>query len=207
MRDGETKQENMNNVPNIGQLVRNDEQRDAIHIAVAPVVATQILAPGQHISVVPSTRPMHAHKEGTTVGIVDPFLKNPVQIGELFYIFLYPGTITSLKHDWTHPAFENLTEEQRAENRKIVDAPKKGRIDTRIEYSKNWIEELADTVGVTYGQLIAGAENYRFGGEYLIGGSEMEGYSTPPEFWDHYEVVTGITVDESEKGSFFSCSC
>ena len=42
---------------------------------------------------------------GSPVGIVDPFLKEPVEPGERFYIFLFPNTVTGLRHVWTHPAF------------------------------------------------------------------------------------------------------
>ncbi len=40
------------------------------------------------------------------VGIVDPFLQRSVLQGQRFYLCLFPGTVTSLRHVWTHPALE-----------------------------------------------------------------------------------------------------
>ena len=44
-------------------------------------------------------------------------------------------------------------------------------------------------------------------GEYIVGGEEMEGEYVPEVFWDHYEVITGVCVNEEHRGNFFSCSC
>jgi hypothetical protein len=85
----------------IGRLIAGDEGRDAVHVAIAPTTAPCELRPGQHVD--PRGNP-----EGpgvVPVGIVDPFLREPVQPGQRFWLFLYPNTVTSLRHEWTHPAY------------------------------------------------------------------------------------------------------
>lgn len=93
-------------IPVLGQLIQDDSaRRDAIHIAVAPVIADEVLRPGQHVALVDgATDRIRAGFDA--IGIVDPFLKGPVMPGQKCWLFLYPGTITSLRHLWTHPAFE-----------------------------------------------------------------------------------------------------
>lgn len=89
-------------IPNLGELAAEDAWRDAIHVAVAPVVAASELQPGQHVGVLEDGRADAIEK---TIGIVDPFLTEPVHPGERFWLLTYPNTITSLRHVWTHPAF------------------------------------------------------------------------------------------------------
>jgi hypothetical protein len=87
----------------LGQLIEGEQFRDAIHIAVAPVTAAEGLRPGQHVGVRNDGR---ASTKGVAlIGIVDPFLRTDVEEGQRCWLFLYPYTITSLRHDWTHPAF------------------------------------------------------------------------------------------------------
>jgi hypothetical protein len=91
--------------PNIGHLITDDAaRRDAIHIAVAPVIAGMTLLPGQHVGFLEDRR-IGIVEEKNRIGIVDPFLIDPVQEDQQFWLFMYPGTITSLRHVWTHPAF------------------------------------------------------------------------------------------------------
>jgi hypothetical protein len=92
------------NPPEVGKLAPETAFRDAIHVAVAPVIASTILQPGEHVG-------YHNGKSDKTmpaIGIVDPFLTEPVQKDEKFWLFLYPGSITSLRHVWTHNAFSRL---------------------------------------------------------------------------------------------------
>lgn len=88
--------------PRLGELAGQYESRDAVHIAIAPVVAIETLRPGEHVGLSTDGR---GTKLATAIGIVDPFLKDSVKSGERFWVFLYPRTITSLRHEWTHPAF------------------------------------------------------------------------------------------------------
>lgn len=172
----------------LGQLVNADQGRDAVHVAVAPVVAAERLSPGQHIGFI-------GERVGNTrnaIGIVDPFLKGPVFEGERFFIFLYPNTITSLRHEWEHDSFP-----------KLEAAGAKARTP-----SEEWLREFAAITGggqYSYHQVMAAAKDWLENEEYLcFFGSEPH---LPEEFWDHYETVTGARVPEDKRRDFFSCSC
>jgi len=93
----------------IGHVIDADMKRDAIHIAIAPVVATERLLPGQPIGLLTPDRVSGSEPH---VGIVDPFLSSPVEEGERFWIFLFPNTVTSIRHDWQHPAFARAAIEE-----------------------------------------------------------------------------------------------
>lgn len=100
-----------NYVPNLGHLCGEDARRDAVHIALAPVEAGQLLTRGQRVGV--REGKAYAligtiHGEIECVGIVDPFLPDDlifVHTGSKFWLLLLPGTITGLRHVWNHPAF------------------------------------------------------------------------------------------------------
>lgn len=89
----------------LGKLIAFDANpgRDAVHIAVAPVVAGEKLWAGYEVGFLDDRTVGTA--AAVKVGIVDPYLKGSVRKGEKFYVCLFPNTVTSLRHVWTHPEF------------------------------------------------------------------------------------------------------
>ena len=167
----------------LGKIIEGDASRDAIHIAIAPVVASCRLAPGQDIGFseegnnelvdcmnVPGFKP---------IGIVDPFLKGMVCEEQRFWMFLYPNTITSLRHDWTHPAFESC-----GTNKESI----------------AWLNNFANTCGVSYDELIEAARNKVTTGDYLIFNYDtpMIVYEQREEMWKHMKNFEDIENTDSD---------
>lgn len=181
----------------MGGIMTEDQGRDAVHLAAIAVRSDERLFPSQHIGLVGDKKVSASAIE--LVGIVDPFLMAPVVPGEWFWLIIYPRTITSLRHEWKHPAFD--------------DAAVKAASDA-VSESERWIQDYADGLDITYNTLMRGArdwlESKRGGaswGEYLVQGGTLEGVSTSDEFWKHYERVTGEVVADDHRQNFFSCSC
>lgn len=79
--------------------------RDAVHVAVVPIVAPCWLRPGERVD--RDGRPAGSPGCGPVVGIVDPYRgEDGIRPGERVWLCLTPGTITGLRHVWTHPAFK-----------------------------------------------------------------------------------------------------
>ena len=97
----------------LGMIHFKPEHRDAIHLAVDPVVAGCNMPTGQRIGIVNGV----AYPAGAEVligdtvvkvpyhGIVDPFLPTGVSISDKFWFVMAPRMVTSLRHVWNHPAF------------------------------------------------------------------------------------------------------
>lgn len=169
----------------LGFIIDHTAQRDAIHLAVEPVVAGEWMIPGQNV-VIEDGKAVSA-KVGAGVGIVDPFLMKPVKPGERFWLVLMPRTIRSLRHVWEHPAFP------------------KGYARSKTE-AEAWLKEFCEG-NISYEHLISGI---------LLGEIEVDdtavhvsGFDAhgdiPPEFWDHFETVTGM--EPKHRPTYFSCSC
>jgi hypothetical protein len=200
----------------LGTIIDENQKRDAIHLAVEPVVAKEYLVAGDHVTVDGRRKTPYCLD---AVGIVDPFLPRPgVKVGERFWLVLYPRTIKSLRHVWEHPAFppsELQVEEPKEDESDYIENIK----NKVIAKSKKWIEDYANSFPqgmygewVSYQDLMDGAEAYlesckRDYQDYLCKGDVFENVSFNYDFWYHYEIVTGTKVDADNQQSFFTCSC
>lgn len=207
----------------LGMIIDETAKRDAIHLAVEPVIAKQPLAPGQHVTV--DGRACNEWSD-LAVGIVDPFLNENVNRGERFWLVVYPRQITSLRHVWEHPKFPfsetKITEEEIEKTNS--DKP----VNLAIEKSKIWIKELingwleeiedrshggeyywTDKKLLTYDNIMTHADYWVTSKELYPERIYLGNFDTsvPPEFWYHYEIVRGKKVKEDKKDNFFSCVC
>lgn len=178
----------------IGKLIEQTRYRDAIHIAVAPIEAGEKLAPGTRIGISNGK----AMEIDPAVGIVDPFLTKTVRPGQWFYVFLFPGSIESLRHEWAHPAFD------KASPPPASPLPEKAK-------SEAWLREYADRVNPylkgqeAYKTLLRDLEDKAI----TYHGIDMHDRSELIDEEDlrlHASIVLGkeINFDEFE---YFSCTC
>lgn len=184
----------------LGKLINQTTSRDAIHIAVAPVKATCTLKPGQHIGFVDNTNQNVGYTDGIIprtikfIGIVDPFLTEPVKENEWFYMLLYPKTITGLKHVWTHPEFH--IEDN---NNEIIAGSKKE--------SELWLRFYIKNYGGDYNDVIEAVKNKGsacFGRD--LNYEDFNEYDS--EFWKHIQIVLGENLsDEHKETVTFRCAC
>lgn len=126
----------MSTQPTLGALIALDAEakRDAIHIAVVPVVASagSYFRPGDLFQLNESKNAEPATITNA-IGVVDPFLKAGVRSGERFWGYLYPGAVTGLRHDWDHHAFPSPSAPQPI----VVEAPEDLEITEIRSYAKS----------------------------------------------------------------------
>jgi hypothetical protein len=182
----------MEPIKSIGKIITRPEQRDAVHIAIAPVEAAITLKPGQHVGTDGHGRIAASQPH---IGVVDPYLQAPVKAGEKCWLFLYPGSITSLRHEWVHPTLKAPTEAAK-------------------DHSERWMRAWAmehmseDYYGDSEGGKKSEDEAYAFainaGHDQNIGPYGSARDHIDNEWWGHWEAITGRRGD---RDSYFSCSC
>jgi hypothetical protein len=173
----------------LGRLAEADAKRDAIHMAIAPVVAGERLSPGDEIGFIGEA----VGRTQKSIGIVDPFLAGPVFKGERFFMLLHPGTITSLRHEWEHPAFAVSADKQPV---------------AATEDSEAYLRRIAGAGHLSYEDLLDRIQAYlddKYFGVTGKSGSFSDYYEDA--IWDHYESVTGVRVPADKRENCFSCSC
>jgi hypothetical protein len=184
----------------LGKLVVGEPPRDAVHIAVIPVKNSSYaeLRPGcrVHISYIAgegaTAWEATDYDENEWDGVVDPYLAAPVPEGASFWMFLRPGSITSLRHEWTHPAF-----------------PSAMAVPGSRDASEAWLRDYCERYRGDYEEMIKVAST---GGYYSWGDDDgppgYRGTACETEFWMHVEIVCGKRFDNAHReGVHFSCSC
>ena len=192
----------------VGIILEGPAQRDAIHIAIAPVVAGEKLVPGAHVGFIKDgNTELVGVRTKETIGVVDPFYKGMISVGQRFYMFLYPQTITSLKHQWTHPAFKD-------EIPQYVKPKRAADVEASEKWLKNWLSNNDAPSYELVMKVVGGPTDGSLEDDYYGGSIDSEYFNSygqdaygeiPDEFWDHIAVVTGKEPEYRPKR--FSCSC
>lgn len=182
---------------NLGSAPLKHAERDAIHIPVISVTAGSVLSPGDHIEMSDGVATKSTSSE-RSVGIIDPFLRNRVQKGDTVWLLLYPKSIRSLRHHWTHPLFPS------------TDYPDGSDYASEQRQSEAWLREYAskmncyDGVDKAFNNLIDGLKRK----DLFAHGTDLHGQWELEDADDlkfHAERFLGIRINWSEFE--FSCSC
>lgn len=185
----------------LGQIIEPDRtaERDATHIAVAPVVAGMRLFPGTPVMLDENGLAMQTSVPEKSIGVVDPFLWNSVKDGERFWLFVIPGSITSLRHQWEHPAFAQ---------KQGKDAPEAAApLSASEEYLRMRAARMniyCATIDEAYQTLLSDLRS----GVVMAHGTDLHGaydLDEPEEFYRHASIVLGRQI--GPENMEYSCSC
>lgn len=178
----------------LGHLVvaQNLGQKDAVHIATFAVKAGELLKPATHVYLKDGVA-FETSRPNKSIGIVDPFLKNDVEENQIFNLCLYPGSITSLAHVWTHPLIKD------SDN-----------LPSQKQTSENWLRTYAirmntyDGPEEAYQRLLDGIRT----NEVFAHGTDLHGLWELEDAEDlryHASIVLGKAINWDD--FTFSCSC
>lgn len=191
----------------LGTIITDkDVGRDAIHLAVEPVIAGESILPACDLRVINGTAYMARWGE-TGVGIADPFIRGTIPQGSKFLLVVYPRQITSLRHVWSHPAFPEDTPRVNEGTDPMAPAKAQARAD---------IQEIADKINggnegndgrepTTVESLI---EDLRSGGYVSTGWWEDYSYNDTDAMKRLRTAFTILTGElPASDDSYFSCGC
>lgn len=176
----------------LGKLIDGVAFRDAIHVAVIPRNASEMLRPGQRVGLIGDTE---AGPSAECIGIVDPYLTDVVPKGRAFWLCILPNTVTGMRHHWEHPQFDNL-------------APIEGCGELR-QHAEAWLRDQCEQLGMEFeeltdqsGDLLNGIPVRTWKNE----DAQDHWYEIQDEFWRQIEIYHGKRIEEEDRGSFY-CSC
>lgn len=185
----------------LGILLDATAKRDALHVAVAPVIAAHRLSPGAHVQLTSDGR---AATGPNPIGIIDPFLEAVVKPGERCWLFLYQSTVTGMRHEWQHPSFPEIV----VPIGQLIGPAPAGKSASEVWMRKWAVRHMGDDYyGGEKGQRneeVSYAAAIQAGHERHIGPYESARDHIDNEWWGHWEAITGCKGD---RDSGFSCSC
>lgn len=178
----------------LGRIISEGREahRDAIHVAVAPVVAAEELQPGWRVWLKVGEA-VRSRPETGAVGVVDPFLTTVVKKGQRFWLYLFPGTVTGMRHHWSHPGFPD-------EEKVSVDSSVKAE-------SEKWLRKFSEDNSIDYWDLLDGIEN----GTVCFGNdppNELYSEYGKKELFHHAENILGkVFTEDQRENVYFRCAC
>lgn len=182
----------------IGKILTKTMSRDAVHVAVVQCTAPEWeeLSPGEHVRIGADYVANKDFRGHGTHGIVDPYLKKTVKPKQSFWVFLYPGTITDLKHVWSHPDLPEIN--SHASGMSFGEA-------------EEHLKKCAEDWGVTSFHEFLDAISHHTGTGIPTFSITIQDWDelSPEEyrkFWDAAEVYFGESFSkEHREGTYFSC--
>ena len=195
-------------IATMGAILPDDVSgRDAVHVAVISAVAGDELFPADDVGIASTTQdgegePVARTDAAKLIGIVDPFLKSSAKAGQRFWLFVYPRTITGLKHVWTHP---DVASQLSAAPVK----PEYGPLD--VQNSEDWLQDYCrntlDTSYVAFMRTMTDLRPNDLKHDTICLDNDISGNrDIPDEMWHHIEVVSGRKFT-GKRPSFFHCAC
>lgn len=191
----------------LGERVSDSEWergRDAVHVAILPVIAGETLLPGYPVKLGEDDKAYIPRGKGESLGIVDPFLQSFIQEGERFWLCLYPGTVSGMRHYWQHPAF---TAGPAAEPASLVTVRPADRA-----RSEQWLRDFSDRWGMPFGVMIDNADDPDHDDVIVAYGHDLHTFSELGEdgmlFWHHLQIFKGREYSAEHRDKIvWSCSC
>lgn len=176
-------------VARLGDLATAAVGRDAVHVAVLPVIAGVDLKPGQKV-ILSDGKAIPSKNEWEFLGIVDPFLSYGVTGGDRFWLCLKPGTITGLRHRWIHP-----------------DIPNEDETGSKVA-SELWLRTRCEELRSSYDEMIRSLLSNEDEPCVSFGDDDYRNFADTSDFWHHVEVVTEQRFDKKRREKvYFSCAC
>ncbi len=203
----------MDPINSIGKKLTGIEERDCVHIALMPAIAAEEVYPGEEVALAYGTKntikPASSSYGIKTIGIVDPFIGLPnsgedhtwrsriIEKGEKCYVFLFPGTVNGMRHQWHHPEIDKAL--------------------TPVSPAEEWLRKFADRWNFDYDEMISSAiqepDEDGFGGYITSRGKDLHSvsdidYEDLKMFWECIESITGASFSQKHKDALdWSCTC